>query len=199
MKSSSIHPKNTLLVDADGVLFDWEQAFDEWMQRYGFVKQPDGDDEYEINLRYGIDRDQGRQLIRLFNESAVIGFLPPLRDAVDYVKLLKEHHGYRFHCITSLSSNPYAQALREMNLRRLFGSDVFEKIICLDTGADKDQALKIYAGTGCYWIEDKPENAVLGKSLGLRPLLMEHDHNKNSSGRIPVVKNWREIYEIVTS
>lgn len=199
MTSNSVHPKKTLLVDADGVLFDWEQPFNQWMERYGFVQQPGNENQYSISLRYGIGLDQSHQLIRLFNESANIGFLPGLRDAVYYVRLLHEHHGYVFHCITSLSSNPYAQTLREMNLRNLFGKNVFEKIICLDTGADKDRALKFYAGSGCYWVEDKPENARVGKSLGLRPLLMEHEHNKNDSAQLPVVKNWREIYEIVTS
>lgn len=194
------NPQRTLLVDADGVLLNWEYAFAIWMEGHGFEKQPGSEYVYDVGERYGISRSQGRTLIRNFNESAAIGFLPPLRDAMYYVKRLHEEHGYVFHCITSLSTDINAQRLREMNLAKLFGNTVFEKIVCLETGADKNYALEPYAGSGCYWVEDKPENAEVGLDLGLRSILMEHGHNMNHvNERIPVVKNWREIYELITS
>jgi hypothetical protein len=133
----------------------------------------------------------------MFNESAAIGFLPPLRDAMYYVKRLHEEHGYVFHCITSLSLDPNAKKLREMNLNKLFGDTAFEKVVCLDTGADKDHALAPYRDTGCYWIEDKPKNADLGHDLGLRSILIEHGHNMAHDCEYPVVKNWKEIYNII--
>lgn len=189
-----------ILVDADGVLLNWEYAFSIWMEQHGFVKQPGSEFEYEINRHYNIDFEQGRKLIKIFNESAAIGFLPPLRDAMYYVKRLHEEHGYVFHCITSLSLDPSAGKLREMNLHKLFGSTAFEKIICLETRGDKHDALSAYQGSGCYWIEDKPENAEVGHALGLRSILMEHGHNMSHANKqIPVVKNWREIYELITS
>jgi hypothetical protein len=87
-----------------------------------------------------------------------------------------------------------------MNLKKLFGETAFEKIVCLDTGADKHEALTLYQNSGCVWVEDKPENAEVGLDLGLRSILMEHGHNMNHANeRIPVVKNWREIYELITS
>ena len=93
-----------------------------------------------------------------------------------------------------------AQRLREMNLRKLFGETAFERVVCLDTGADKNYALEEYAGSGCWWVEDKPENAEVGLDLGLRSVLVEHGHNMNHvNERIPVVQNWREIYELITS
>lgn len=205
MKLSSKHPKNQynpqklILVDADGVLLNWEYAFAIWMEQHGHEKQPGSEFVYDIGERYGISRDQGRKLIKLFNESAAIGFLPPLRDAMYYVKRLHEEHGYRFHCITSLSLDVNAGRLREMNLRKLFGDTVFEQIICLDTGADKHDALSEYRDSGCWWIEDKPENADVGLALGLKSILVEHGHNMNHECPYPVVKNWREIYAIITS
>jgi FMN phosphatase YigB (HAD superfamily) len=205
MKLSSKHLKNQynpqklILVDADGVLLNWEYAFAIWMEQHGHEKQPGSEFVYDIGERYGISRDQGRKLIKLFNESAAIGFLPPLRDAMYYVKRLHEEHGYVFHCITSLSLDVNAGRLREMNLRKLFGDTVFEQIICLDTGADKHDALSEYQDSGCWWIEDKPENADVGLALGLKSILVEHGHNMNHECPYPVVKNWREIYAIITS
>ena len=188
-----------ILVDCDGVLLDWEAAFDSWMSLHGYQINPGGQDEYLMHRRYPISREDGRHLIRTFNESAAIGYLKPLRDAQWYVRRLHEEHGYVFHCITSLSNEPNAQRLREMNLHELFGRSTFEKIVCLGTGHDKDQALQPYQDSGCWWIEDKPENADLGYHLGLRSVLMEHGHNADHECPYPVVKNWREIYAIITS
>ena len=170
-----------------------------YLQTHGFNKVDGGDLKYDIGKRYGIDPEQGRKLIKIFNESAAIGFLPPLRDAMYYVKRLHEEHGYVFHCITSLSTDVNAAALRKMNLEKLFGDTAFEKVVCLETGADKDEALEPYRDTGYYWIEDKIVNCQTGRDLGLRSILMEHGHNMDYvDPEIPRVKNWKEVYEIVT-
>jgi hypothetical protein len=116
-----------------------------------------------------------------------------------YVKRLHEEHRYVFHCITSVSTEPNAVKLREMNLRKLFGKTAFERVVCLPTGADKHEALSEYKNSGLYWIEDKPENAHVGHKLGLRSILMEHGHNMaHYHPEIPIVKNWKEIYDIIT-
>ena len=185
-----------ILTDADGVLLDWEYSFDVWMRQHGFNKLDAL--KYNIGKRYGIDNEQGRKLIKIFNESAHIGFLPPLRDAMYYVKRLHEEHGYVFHCITSLTKDENAQELRRMNLRKLFGETAFEKFIFLDTGADKDEVLEQYRDSGLWWIEDKIVNCQVGQTLGLKSLLMEHGHNMEfDHPEIPRVKNWKDVYNMV--
>ena len=192
--------KKIILTDVDGVAVDWEYAFDVYLQTHGFHKVPDGHLKYDIGKRYGIDREQGKKLIKIFNESAAIGFLPPLRDAMYYIKRLHEEHGYVFHAITSLSNDVNAQALRTMNLKKLFGETAFEKFIYLDTGADKDFALEPYRDTGYYWIEDKKINCEVGYQMGLKSLLMEHGHSLDyNHPNIPVVRTWKEIYDIITN
>ena len=199
MKSKYKNLKKLILTDADGVLLDWEWAFNVWMQEHGFEEVPGSKLNYDMSVRYGIPKEQVKKLIRIFNESAAIGFLPALRDAMYYVKRLHEEHGFRFHCITSLSLDPNAQKLREMNLNKLFGTSAFERIVCLDTGADKDEVLQEYEGTGCYWLEDKIENAEAGYRAGLRSLLVEHGHNMHHYHEgITTVKNWKEIYQLIT-
>ena len=157
--------KKIILTDADGVLLDWEYAFDVWMQQHGFNKVEGGNLKYNIGKRYNIEYEQGKKLIKMFNESAHIGFLPALRDSMYYVKRLHEEHGYVFHCITSLSKDENAQELRRMNLRKLFGKTAFDKFIFLDTGADKDDVLSYYKDTGYWWVEDKIDNAIAVISL----------------------------------
>lgn len=187
-----------ILTDVDGVLLNWEYAFDTWMQTHGHSKVEGGQFKYDIGKRYNISHEQGKQLIKYFNESAAIGFLPPLRDAMHYVKKLHEEHGFVFHAITSLSLDKNAIHLREMNLKKLFGDTAFEKIVCLDTGADKDDALLPYKDSGLWWVEDKIDNCLVGTNLGLNSLLMEHGHNMDfEHEEIPRVKNWREVYDII--
>ena len=188
-----------ILVDCDGVILDWEYAFDIYMQQHGFSRVEGGGLKYSIGARYNITNEQGHRLIKIFNESAHIGFLPPLRDAMYYVKRLHEEHGYVFHAITSLSKDPNACELRRMNLQKLFGKTAFERFVFLDTGAEKDEALEPYRDTGLYWIEDKYENCLSGLKVGLKSILMEHGHSLDfNHPEIPKVKNWKEIYEIIT-
>ena len=187
-----------ILTDCDGVLLNWEWAFCIWMEQHGYEQIPDGNQEYNISKRFQIQEKEGKALVNRFNESAAIGFLPALRDSIYYVKRLHEEHGYEFHCITSLSLDPSAKKLRQMNLEKMFGPTAFTMLECLDTGADKDEFLdEHYADTGYYWIEDKMANAVAGLNVGLSPILIEHGWNMNDSvpvGMKKVVK-WKEIYE----
>lgn len=179
-----------ILTDVDGVLLDWEGAFKNWMEAQGFVHT--GIATYDMHIAYGQKKSHVKELIREFNNSAWMCCLQPLRDAVYGVEKLAEA-GYRFGAITSLSLDPYAGKLREENLKNIFG-DVFDFVTCLDTGADKDDALLPYKDSGLYWIEDKPENAKLGADLGLKSILVRHEHNAyfDYSG-VTKVDNWTQI------
>ena len=186
-----------ILTDADGVLLDWEWAFSVWMQERGYTLTADNKKSYYLHHHYNeLEEKDAKKVVKTFNESAAVGFLPALRDATYYVKRLYEEHGYQFRVITSLSLDRNAAKLREMNLNKLFGNAI-ESVICLDTGADKDTALEFYRDSGMWWIEDKPENADVGHEMGLKSILVEHGHNMHHECPYPVVKNWREIYSII--
>ena len=186
-----------ILTDCDGVLLDWEYSFDQWMARHGYRIQKEN--TYSMAEKYDLGMVNKSRLVRMFNESATIRKLPPLRDAIKYVRKLHEEHGYVFHAITSQTDDEYAQHLRTKNLCELFGPTVFEKYVYLDTGADKDEALEPYRDTGCWWIEDKPENVNTGQCLGLNGILVAHSHNKDASLQEGVIRvqNWNEIYNII--
>lgn len=187
--------EKTILVDADGVLLDWVYAYSAWMDRHGYKVVEPG--VYRMDKRYGLDHDEGKKLCRMFNESASIRKIPPLRDAIKYIRKLHEEHGYVFRVISSLSNDEYAHRLRTKNLIELFGPTVFESYVYLDTGADKDEALEPYRDSGCIWVEDKPENADVGIKLGLDSVLMAHGFNDDYEGEAVRVRNWKEIYEYI--
>ena len=55
-----------------------------------------------------------------------------------------------------------------------------------------------YKGSECWWVEDKPENAVAGEKVGLNPILVAHDHNYDADSDIPRFWKWKEIYKHIT-
>jgi len=187
-----------ILTDCDGVLLNWEYAFNTWMARHGYSADGEAGLIYDMSKRYKMPKSEMSRLIKHFNESSAIGFLPPLRDAMYYIDLLHRKFGYVFHMITSLSLEPSAQTLRIQNTKKLFGETAFEKFIFCDTGADKDEALQPYQDSGYFWVEDKVENCDLGSEMGLNSILMEHGHNMDNTDH-QLVKNWKEIYELVSS
>lgn len=187
---------NVILTDCDGVLLNWQSAFDAWMMREKCLFASGNERVYNQALRYDMTEDEILGYIKAFNASANIGYLPPLFDSVKGVKHLYENHGYKFVVITSLSNNKYAQMLRDFNLKKIFGAEVFEEFVYLDTAADKKEVLKKYAELypGAYWLEDKVSNAKDGVDVGLKSLLMKHIHIKEEDTfGIPVMNNWKDI------
>jgi FMN phosphatase YigB (HAD superfamily) len=186
-----------ILTDCDGVLLQWEKAFHEWMELNGFEQIGKG--HYDIDMMYHLPQGFSKTLIKIFNESAWMGYLEPMPGSVEAVKQLAEE-GYKFTVITSQSTDPVANKLRKQNLKDHFG-DVFEDFVFLDTGAGKLEALSKYKSSNMFWIEDKPQNAFTGATQGLVALLLDLPHNAgyNSDNELPVrrVMNWQEIYNVI--
>lgn len=191
-----------ILTDVDGVLLHWEWMFDVWMSKHGYTKKTD--DAYDTCEAYGISEADGERLCRMFNETVYVRNLPPFKDAIKYTRKLHEEHGYVFHAITSISSDPTVIESRVENLYRVFGRSMFYDITCLDPAVSKLAALNQYANSDCYWIEDHLENCALGADIGLRPLLMSQIYNvtsDNSDKRYKYLEryyNWAAIYERIT-
>ena len=192
--SRSINSK--VIVDCDGVLLDWAYAFNVWMLEQGY-KKISNTNSYSLSLRYGISEDEATRQIRKFNESGCVGFIPAFKDSVEYVTKLY-HLGYKFDVVSCLDKDKYAQELREKNLIHLFGN-VFDFINCgLDhTESKGDYLLSRYSGKSYYWIEDSVNHAQSGQTIGLKSVIMDHDYNQEWKGLR--VKNWKEIYLLITN
>lgn len=189
-----------ILCDADGVLLNWAYAFHIWLDHHGHNPVvPDVGLFQRVSDQFNMENEKVMRLVKLFNESAAIGFLPAMRDAVQYVRLLHEEHGFTFHVISSVSDDLNVTNLRTMNLHKLFGAGAFEHIECLPIDASKCEYLSKFADSGCYWIEDSIQNAEDGLAFGLKPILLEHGFNLNYNNLlIPRVRSWKEIYELIT-
>lgn len=185
----------TIIVDCDGVLLDWNRHFDEWMGQRGYYPKRGKEFEWCLNTRY--DASNANELVRQFNETAWVGYMPPLRDVLDHFPRLVEA-GYQFHALTSLGKDPYAGRLRRMNLENLFG-DVWLEVECLPCGAPK--ALALYELShrypGAWWVEDHTNNIDDGLAAGFRGILVAHRHNEQYNGDAVRLATWREIADYI--
>ena len=198
-----------ILTDVDGVLLEWEHHFTKWMlQRTLFDEKgaryhpyrllPNKENTYEMAERFGLTKPEIRKEIREFNRSAWMGTQRPMYNSQTWVKLLAAE-GWTFIPITSQTSDKPAQELRKRRLGELFGDHVFTNYHILGTGADKDSALAEFHGTGLYWVEDKPHNALAGLNYGLNPILIDHPYNRDFNHKeIIRVNNWQDIHQILS-
>lgn len=189
-----------ILTDVDGVLLNWNDSFSTFMAEHGHPLDEGMLHSYTISDRHSVDSQTAISLIKDFNEGPYMESLKPLPDSVEYVRKLHEL-GFRFTCVTSLSDNPQAKVYRAKNLLDVFGP-VFSELVCLKMGANKKQELSRWVDSGYFWIEDHPEQAEAGVSVGLRPILIQHPYNaeyhSNKQFRtVPLENAWRDIYDMV--
>lgn len=195
---SNLH--RTILLDVDGVLLNWFDTFTAWMAKEGFPVKDDSDVSYDMAKRFGINKEESFEMIRRFNDSAYMGFLPAMPDAPRYIEDLK-NLGFRFRAVTSVSECPYAAALRRLNLKQVYGN-VFDDVVCLPLGACKKDELmrqrRLNGDNKMIFIEDSLSHARTAVELGgFIPILLAYPYNVLEPNEFPRIKrffSWRDIF-----
>jgi len=192
-----------IYTDCDGVLLDWYGHFEIWMGKRGYPvkRRPNNLDGTTLMETYDISKEVHDELTEEFNSSAWIGFVPPLRDSVKYVRELFETKGVTFHVISSMGTDKFAHKLRTENLKRFYGEAITD-FTYIPIFHSKEEVLSEWKNNGFFWIEDKPRNAQTGVDLGYTSILMNHSYNQmyrtvNVNNEMIFVNNWREIYELL--
>jgi len=179
--------KKIILTDIDGVCLDWQKQFEKFLKFHHPDKEPTADP----TARRLTLEDEMEQFIG----SAWQGWCEPLRDAVEILTQFKQE-GHEVHGCTAMGFDPYAIALRKINLERHF-PNVFDSLDTTEMGAGctKEDWLAQYRGKDCVWVEDKWINAVAGASMGIKTFLMKQPYNAhNNDDRITKVDNWQQIH-----
>ena len=178
--------KKTILTDIDGVCLDWQTQFQKYLDYYHPGKSLD-----DPTTQYEHMKTQ----MHSFVQSAWMGWISPLRDAVEILTKFKQD-GYEVHGCTAMGFDPYAIALRKKNLETYF-PNVFDRLdtTSMEDGSTKEIWLEQYRGKDCLWVEDKWINALAGASMGIKTFLMKQSYNAhNNDDRIVKVDNWQQIY-----
>jgi len=188
-----------ILTDCDGVLLNWNKAFEHFMLERGFPRMLGTAEEYRLSKRYGISSHLASDLVKEFNESTLVGDLEPFADSVQYVNKLA-NKGFRFIVVTSISDHPNSKIYRTENLERIFGK-VFDDIHCLKTGESKENILLNWAGSEFFWIEDHMRQAEAGHEAGLKTILINHPYNNHYTTdlfpKVSLEHPWKEIYRLI--
>jgi hypothetical protein len=189
--------ENVIVTDYDGVCAYWEHGFHMWMIANGYKEKSKG--FYNIEDKYGISVEEADMLTQAFNESAALKRLPPVRDAIKYIRKLHEEHGYVFHCISAIPNTQDMYEARMENIHNLFGKTAFERLTLCGSSRNKKELLKEYQDTNCFWIEDLTKNAEYGLEYDMQCILMTHHYNVHDvfDPRIKRVHNWKEIYSLI--
>ncbi len=183
--------------DVDGVVLNYNDAFTSWMENKGFPVQDEHN--YDYSAKFNLTFEDVCKHCDEFSNSEELGMLTPISGAVYHINKLHSLHGYRFHFITSIATDPTIVAARTRNIERHILKGAIKDITCLGFLANKKAFLEEhYSNTGHWWIEDSVTNYVDGIDVGLRGLLVDQPYNRdyNTTNR---VHSWDEIYDRITT
>jgi beta-phosphoglucomutase-like phosphatase (HAD superfamily) len=194
----------TLIVDCDGVLLEWCDVFAEWLANNGFTPHGLDRSTYEFGSSLSIpgdpnykvkNQDLFRTLIKIFNQTYIMGKLPPITDAVQSLQAFHKA-GYTIKVVSSYSSEYESMKLREQNLKDVFG-DIFQEIESLPLRASKIEFLSKQPRESIY-IEDTVSHLKDAYALGYSAdnlYLIPASYNNVDVGQPLVFKrmNWKQI------
>lgn len=184
-----------IILDCDDVLMDWIGGFwDFCEEKTGKKLDRRGPMGWCMSSWIGVTPEQAMDFVREFNGSDRFGDLHATPGSVEFLKTLADNN--ELHVITSCSSDPRTVALREHNLKSVFG-DVFSSITCLDLGTPKSAELEKHADS--IWVEDNVRNALLGANLGHETFVRRVQHNRHQEvnkdclGKVTWFTDWSEV------
>lgn len=186
-----------VLLDADGVLLNWEQGLHEFMQHHDQHVHTQKVNEHAFDLahRYNMTVAQVNDLVNEFHTSSSFEHLAPLPGAQAAVKHLSEW--FPLVVITACGTHADTARMRRKNLMHVFG-DVFEHVWCTDTFEEKNKYLAQYAPS--YWVEDHVRNAELGLKFGHTCMLVDTPYNQTAmKDQVIRVQNMLEAALIMLS
>lgn len=181
--------KRLLLVDFDGVMVNFNPTYDMFMYERGYhIINPKG---YDVGFRYNAPREVIYEEMHNFAASELFHTMPSMPYARSAISQLQDK-GWVFHCITAAPKECYAE--RMLHAEMLYGKGVFQRLYCIGLNNCKREYLAKYKDTNCFWIEDRPENALLGLEYGLRPILLHHEYNDDfDHPDVYRAKDWYDI------
>ena len=181
-----------ILLDVDDCLLDWVGGF----KKYVLSKKIRVRTEQPLNwnLENWIDSSQVDSLVEKFNRSEEFGDLDVIPGAVEAVYRFRAQ-GLKLTAITCCGDSLNTTVPRNRNLLNKFGA-AFRAVHCLGLKESKQNTLEGYDRS--WWIEDKPDNAVMGSRARHNAILFDRPHNQGVDC-VGVVRclNWSEIAKLI--
>lgn len=181
MTDLSLIQSRRILLDCDDVLLDWLPGFRRFAtEELGIVFNRQFPRSFNITEWLGASSLQEMvSIVSSFNTGAGTGFdqLGPIPGAVEAMQTVKKL-GYELHIITSCSGLEDVHSRRWINIEKVFGTDVFDSLTCLELGVSKHDALSAHPPS--LWIDDLLKNAVVGQKAGHVSAVLQAHHNADA-------------------
>lgn len=169
-----------LLLDADGVIFDYMGGFKVFAEKvYGVRATSDLPKTYNLECWMpDITQTQVREMIHAFNHTKGSGFenLKPLPGVLDFIKKMQEA-GADMSIITKASRSGITAQMRLANIEALF-PQAFQDVVLLDMSDSKAEAFSRFNRS--VWVDDLPIHVEEGIEAGHESFLMAQLYNADA-------------------
>lgn len=183
-----------IVTDVDECVLGWADSFTQWLVSNGYNLKTEWN-KYDCIEDWLNDNvpDWNFDIIYKFNKDNEFSLLKPTKKSDIFIPLLYQM-GHNFIALSACGSDPETYKLRKKNLDTLF-PDIFKDIICVDSGKDKFQYLKMLKGN--IWVEDNFQNACYGTELKYETFIIDYHHNKSDHEHMTRVSDWEQIYNSI--
>lgn len=193
--------KKLFIFDVDGVLLDlWtpmKSVYEEFIQTK--LSEQDWDSVIHDYLQ---NPSPYEKFGAFFDSSEIIRDLKPIDGMPKLIANLKAND-FDLAIVTSISNKAEIKNKRSENLQRYYG-DAFNKIICVERGGSKTEAINSLAEKYqlSIFCDDHPKNVLLSKNVVTLPMWFANKHhlhlwNTLDQNGICFVNNAEEIRKII--
>ncbi len=179
--------KPTFVTDVDGVLFDWHNAFVQWMSAEHGIEQATIDrSSYFLYDQYTqLSPNDVFRFIETFNQSEAAYTLPVIDGAQRAIKRLSAD--FDIIAVTAFAACENGAAWRTQHLMREFTG--LKEVVVLPLGSTKRDALERIKPV--VFIDDYERYLLESHELGINTIVMDHPHNQHVA--LPRIKHWDQI------
>lgn len=199
------HKQKAVIFDVDDILLDYTLGIRE------FVREHYGRDIVGRNTEYNLcswlqaaDQTEMNSIIEHFNYNSVeFGELRPVDGyTVKAMEMLKaKHTDCAFVVVTKSGNKGHGTVLRTLNLRYVFGKDMFDEIVIVEPYESKRKA---YHELSAKYdvrlvLDDHLPNIdeAQRQSLPTVVLLRTHNVSEKDNPKYNFVTDWTEMHEVV--
>lgn len=190
--------KEHILLDVDGVLLDYDKAFESYYGLNDIALKP----TYLYSERYGIEESLIIEMVNEFNESNAFSRIKPFANSKKAISSFVQN-GHELFIISSCGLSSKTHELRKDNLITTFG-DVFSDFHLIDYHKSKFNELEKYKDSEAFWIDDVYHHYIAGKNLGFNAIWKTVEHNRELQSH-PDYKDeniyecWKDIKSLILS